>query len=275
MDELTQAYEELIGATAGGEAPAIRQGRAPSLHRYDRDSHELAEPVRRYPAVAAAIAEGERSVETLARLEGGAEFVGELETFLSTHGDIGQESLDLESAAWRDDPAKVLAVLAQRLRSEGEHPDARVARVRARASETLDRARARLAERPGDLARFDEILAAAMSAGPLTEEHNYWIDRLSRAQVRRIARAIGARLAREGTLASADEVFLLYVPEVADALRSPRALGDLVRSRRRDLARWQRLVAPKTVGAPPRAPDPVTPGVGPQPVDGVTREDPH
>ena len=275
MEELTQAYEELLGANGGGEALAITQGRAPTLQRLERDLHALGETVRRNPAVAAAIAEGERSVESLARLEGGAEFVRELESFLGTHGDIGQESLDLESAAWRDDPAKVLAVLAQRLLSEGEHPDARVARVRARATETLDRTRARLAERPDDLARFEEILGAAMSAGPLTEEHNYWIDRLSHAHVRRIARAIGARLAREGTLVSADEVFLLYVPEVADALRSPHALGDLVRSRRRELARWQRLVPPKTIGAPPRAPDPATPAVDPQPVDGVTREDPH
>src|SRR3989441_6788304 len=186
MEELTQAYEELFGANGGGEDLAITQGQAPTLQRLERDSHALAETVRRHPAVAAAIAEGGRSGESLARLKGGAEFARELESFLDTHGDIGQEDLDLESAAWRDDPAKVLAVLAQRLRSEGEHPDARIARVRARATETLDRARAHLAERPEELARFEEIVAAAMGAGPLTEEHNYWIDRVSQAHVRRL-----------------------------------------------------------------------------------------
>ena len=266
MEELAQAYEQLVGSN-GGEALACTQGQAPTLQRLERDLHALAEAARRLPAVAAAISGGQLSMPSLARLEGGDDFVRELETFLGVHGDIGQESFDLESAAWSDDPAKLLAVLAQRLRSEGEHPDARVARVRARATETRVRARAHLAERPEELARFDEILAAATSAGPLTEEHNYWIDRLSHAHTRRIVHAIGARLVGDGLLASVDDIFLLYVPEIADALRTLRPLGDLVARRRHELARWRRLVAPKTIGAPPDAPDPVTPGVARERVD--------
>ena len=277
MEELAQAYEQLLGMN-GSEALAITQGQAPTLQRLERDLHALAQTVCRLPAVAAAIVGGERSVPSLARLEGGGEFAREVETFLGVHGDIGQENFDLESPAWRDDPAKLIAALAQRLRSEGEHPDTRVARVRARASEIADRARARLAERPEDLARFDEILAAAMSAGPLTEEHNYWIDRLSHAHVRRIVHAMGARLVREGVLASVDETFLLYVPEVADALRAPEPLGDLVARRRHELARWRRMRAPKTIGAPPGAPGAVTPGVALDRVDlsyTVTQDDPY
>src|SRR5439155_23986160 len=135
------------------------------------------------------------------------------------------------------------------------------ARVRARATETLDRARAHLAERPEDLARFEEIVAAATSAGPLTEEHNYWIDRVSQAHVRRLSLAFGERLVRDGALASADEIFLLYVPEIATALKAPKALGELVSRRRHDLARWRRLASPKTIGAPPARPEIITPGV--------------
>ncbi|MEK6225842.1 MAG: PEP/pyruvate-binding domain-containing protein [Chloroflexota bacterium] len=260
MEELAQSYEKLVGGN-GAEALAITQGRAPTLQGLEADLHGLVEATRRWPAVAAALADGQRSVSTLAGLEGGPEFVRALDAFLGMHGDIGQENFDLESAAWRDDPAKVLAVLAQRLRSDGEHPDARGARVRARAAETLDRARAHLAERPQDLAGFEEILAAATSAGPLTEEHNYWIDRVSQAHVRRLCLAVGERLVRDGAFGSADEVFLLYVPEIASALRSPKPLGELVSHRRRDLLRWRRLAAPKTIGAPPSGNETVTPGV--------------
>ena len=260
MEELAQAYEKLVGGN-GTEALAITQGQAPTLQRLETDLHELAEATRRWPAVARALAEGERSPITLAGLEGGRDFARALETFLGVHGDIGQENFDLESPAWRDEPAKLFAVLAQRLRSEGEHPDARGARVRARAKETLDRARAHLAERPDDLARFDEVLAAATSAGPLTEEHNYWIDRKSQAHVRRLSLAFGERLVADRALASADEIFLLYVPEIASALRSPMPLGELVARRRHELARWRRLVTPKTIGAPPNKPEVVTPGV--------------
>ena len=260
MEELAQAYEQLVGGN-GSEALAITQGKAPTLQGLEADLHELTEATRRWPEIAAALAEREHSIVKLAGLEGGAEFARALEAFLGVHGDIGQENFDLESAPWRDDPSKLLAVLAQRLRADGEHPDARVARVRGRASETLARARERLADRADDRARFEEVLAAATSAGPLTEEHNYWIDRVSQAQVRRLSLAFGERLVTDGTLVSADDVFLLYVPEVANALWSPASLGDLVSQRRRELARWRRLVAPRTIGAPPSGPEVVTPGV--------------
>jgi rifampicin phosphotransferase len=260
MEELAQAYEQLVGGN-GSEALAITQGRAPTLHGLEADLHELTETTRRWPKIAAVLADRERSIVKLAGLEGGAEFARALEAFLGVHGDIGQENFDLESAPWRDDPSKLLAVLAQRLRADGEHPDARVARVRGRASETLARGRERLADRADARARFEEVLAAATSAGPLTEEHNYWIDRVSQAHVRRQSLAFGERLVTDGTLVSADDVFLLYVPEVANALRSPASLGDLVSQRRRELARWRRLVAPRTIGAPPSGPEVVTPGV--------------
>ena len=260
MEELAQAYEKLVGGN-GLEALAITQGQAPSLQRLEQDLHGLAEATRGWPAVAAALADGGRSVDKRRGLEGGPGFTRALETFLDVHGDIGQENFDLESPAWRDEPARVLAVLEQRLRSEGEGPDVRGARVRARGRETLDRVRAHLAERPEDLAFFEEVLAAATSAGPLTEEHNYWIDRVSQAHVRRLSLEFGERLVADGALASADEIFLLYVPEVASALRTREPLGELVARRRNDLARWRRLVCPKTIGAPPSGPEVVTPGV--------------
>jgi len=260
MEELAQAYEKLVGGN-GAEALAITQGQAPTLQRLEEDLHGLAEATRRWPLVAGALVDGERSPSTLAGVDGGREFARALDTFLGVHGDIGQENFDLESPAWRDDPARLLAVLAQRLRSEGEPPDVRSARVRARGRETLERARAHLAERPLDLAAFDEVLAAATSAGPLTEEHNYWIDRVSQAHVRRLSLAFGERLVADGALASAAEIFLLYVPEIASALRAPKPLGELLARRRQEVARWRRLVCPKSIGAPSAGPEVVTPGV--------------
>jgi pyruvate,water dikinase len=259
MEELAQAYEQLIGAK-GAEALAITQGLAPTLQRLERDLHALTAAAQRSSALAAALEAGERSVTDLARLEGAGEFVGALDRFLAVHGDIGQENFDLESPPWRDDPARLLTVLAQRLRSETEHPDARASRVRARAGEVLERAREHLAGRGEDLARFEEVASAATGAGPLTEEHNYWIDRMCQAHVRRAVRATGERLVRDGVLAKADEIFLLYVPEVAKALRAPVPLSELISRRRREVARWYGLRAPRTLGAPPTAPQIVAPG---------------
>src|SRR5882762_323409 len=248
MEELAQAYEQLVGGN-GGAALVLTQGLAPSLQSLERDLYELADVVRALPAVRHAISGGERSPEQLERLPDGERFAEAMRGFLSRHGDVGQETLDIASTPWQDDPGKLLAMLAQRRGSGREHPDARAARVRALGEDTLARARAALADRPEDLARFEEVVAAALGAGPLTEEHNYWIDRVSQAKVRRLALAAGARLVREGALDRADEVFLLYVPEVADSLRAPQPLQGLVARRRRELAKWQRLNAPKTIGA--------------------------
>jgi phosphoenolpyruvate synthase/pyruvate phosphate dikinase len=266
MEELAQAYEQLVGRN-GGEALVVTQGLAPSLQSLERGLYELADVTRRLPAVRDAITGGERSPDVLARLPGGDEFAGALREFLSRHGDVGQETLDVASAPWRDDPAKLLTMLAQRLGSGREHPDARAARVRTLGHETLARARAALAGRPEDLGRFEEVVAAALGAGPLTEEHNYWIDRVSQAHVRRLALAAGARLVHAGALDAADEVFLLYVPEIAEALRAPRPLQDLVARRGRELATWQRLKAPPKVGAPSLEPPTITPGVALERVD--------
>src|SRR4029077_20443337 len=59
MEELAQAYETLVGGN-GSDALAITQGRAPTLQRLEEDLHGLTEATRRWPAIAAALADGER-----------------------------------------------------------------------------------------------------------------------------------------------------------------------------------------------------------------------
>ncbi|TMC71903.1 MAG: hypothetical protein E6J13_05960 [Chloroflexi bacterium] len=266
MEELAQAYETLVGGS-GGEVLAVTQGRAPTLQRLEHDLGELTEAAAAVPPIRDALKSGTRSLEALAAMPGGARFARAAEAFLTQHGDIGQENFDIATAAWRDDPAKVLAIVAQRLTIQGADGDMRRAGARQRAEAIIERARALLAGRPDDLARFEEVLAAALGAGPLTEEHNYWIDRVSQAHARRLALAAGRRLVRERALGSPDEVFLLYVSEIADALRAPRPLTDLIGRRVSEVARWRRLRAPKTIGAPPSAPAPVAPGVALERVD--------
>src|SRR5206468_1085737 len=101
---------------------------------------------------------------------------------------------------------------------------------------------------PDALARFEEVLAAAQAAGPLTEEHNYWLDRRNMTNVAGAARAFGARLVRDGALRDGDEVFLLYVAEVRQALRKPMDLSALIAERIEEQLRWRTFEAPETIG---------------------------
>lgn len=111
-------------------------------------------------------------------------------------------------------------------------------------------ARDRLAADPERLARFEALLAAAKQIGPLTETHNYWIDRMAQSRLRRIARRVGARLVDAGVLASTDDVFYLDRVEIAAVLREPGDRRTLVLERRAEHARRLGTRPPAKVGKP-------------------------
>ena len=84
-----------------------------------------------------------------------------------------------------------------------------------------DRARAALAGDAEACRRFDELLAAARQIGPLTETHNYWIDRMAQASLRRFVLRVGRRLVDAGAVADPADVFLLKRDEVPELVRRP------------------------------------------------------
>ena len=156
---------------------------------------------------------------------------------------LGEFGDHFGSLAWAEDPTLLIRAIAQRLLIPTEDPEVRRSGLRGRADQLAAQARTALADRPEDLARFEEVLAAACATGPLTEEHNYWLDRRNHANMGRAARTFGARLDRE-------QIFVLYVDEVRDALREPRDLSALIVEREAEQERWRRLEAPETIGDP-------------------------
>lgn len=251
MDELAEAYEALTGRP-GVEALPFTSGRAATLQQQQRDFHQLLERIRTLPAVAGPIAAGAaRTPGAIAALPGGTAVVGALDGFLARHGDVGQLLSDLRAPAWADDPSLLIAELARTLAGNViDDPDARMARQLAEAERGIERTRATLAGRPDDLSRFEEVLATALAAGPLTEEHNYWIDRNAQAVTRRAVLAFGARLVHDDRLAAADDVFLFHHPEIRAALASGADLRTRAADREREARRQSRLRAPLTIGAP-------------------------
>jgi phosphohistidine swiveling domain-containing protein len=247
MDELSQTFQELVGGPAA-DAFAITQGLAPTLQGLERDLADLASAAARSPAASEAIA---RRAPMAELRTADPRFARELDAFLDVHGDAGASAEGLGTASWRDDPALLVATIAQRIAQTGEDPDARLLRIRAHADAIVRRAREALADRPADRERFEEVLAAAVSAGPLTEEHNYWLDRRNQANVGRSARRFGERLVREGALDDQESIFLLYVPEVREALREPHDLSELIARRSLQQRSWKRMRSPETIGAPP------------------------
>ena len=258
LQELANLYAAFTGGPAT-DGLILVQARAETLFELQRDLHALAGTIRALPAVAEAVAGGSaRTPAELGALEGGPAAGAAVAAFLGRYGDAGQAGLFIESPAWSDEPAMLTAELRRLIQIEpSEDPAIRRSRLLAESDALAERTRAILRGRPADLARFEEVLAAARCAGPLSEEHNYWIDRLCQAHARRFILRVGAALARAGRIAQADDVMHLHRNEVREALTSGTDRRELVAERRREFALDQRRRAPRTIGAPRLAPLPV------------------
>ena len=254
MDDLADAYEVANPGAPPGEALRLAQGGHHELLDVELGAEQLAALATASPAVADALRAGVRSLEALGALPGGREFVAALEPFLRRHGHLGQSVDDLALASWGEEPGNFLAELAKRLVHTPEPAEERRARLEREADELADAARARLADRPDDLATFEHALRYARSIGFLTEVHNYWIDRKSQARIRSLAMRVGQRLASEGVIAQAADVLYLHRGEIAALLRHPVDRRALIDERRAEHARQQRITPPRYIGKPPPAP---------------------
>ena len=249
LDELAQLYASLTGHPAT-DVPAFWQGRAETLQLMQRRMHDLAALIRATPSVRRALPTV-RTLGELDRLEGGTQVRAAIDAFLRQHGDVGQAGFDIESPAWTDDPRLLLVELARLVQADPEDPAARRARLLSDGVTLEKRTRAELRDRPADLARFEETLAAAKACGALSEEHNYWIDRLCQAYARRFVLRVSDVLIRARSIAARDDIFHLHIAEIRDALATGADRTALVAARKAQFEKDRRLRPPPIIGAPP------------------------
>jgi rifampicin phosphotransferase len=254
LDDLADLYEKVVEGAGPGEAMRLIQGARHELYETELGVERLGASAARRPAVAAALRGGNRSAEALAELPDGPAFVAELQAFLAEHGHLGQSFDDLPLASWGEEPSLLLAEIAKRLDNPPESAALRRSRLAREADELAEGVRARLVASPDELERFDRILDAARRIGPITEIHNYWIDRKAQAYTRRLAMRAGARLMRDGVIDRPEDVFYLDRAEVADLLLDPVDRRALVAERRDAHQRWRQVVPPRVVGKAPEPP---------------------
>jgi pyruvate,water dikinase len=253
MEDLADLYESATPGASPGEAMRLIQGGRHELYETEVGIEALAVRAGQSPDLAAALRSGTRSPDALEAIPGGPGFVAELRAFLEVHGHMGQSVDDLALASWGEEPALLLGEIAKRLDHQTEGAEARRARLAREADALANAAQARLADRPDDLARFERLLDQARRIGPLTEVHNYWIDRAAQANLRRLAWRTGARLVREGVLAAAEDVLYLHHDEIAPLLLAPDDRRTLVDERRAAHDRQRQSTPPRYVGKAPEA----------------------
>ena len=90
----------------------------------------------------------------------------------------------------------------------------------------------------------------------IQENHNYWIDTQVVYEVRRVVLEVGRRLARNGGVVAADDVFHLRLEELGDLSADLRAV---VAERKQELERFSTVASPPVLGTLPPGPPPDDP----------------
>lgn len=260
LDDLADLYESVVTEAGPGEALGLIGGGAHELHEVERGLERLAAMAAESIAVERLVRQHGVTLDELAALDKADAFVEALRAFLAEHGHLGQMYDDLALPSWIEEPGLLLNEIAKRIEhSMPVDAETRRLHLAAQAEALAAKARQALAADPERLARFEDLLVHARRIGPLTEVHNYWIDRRAQSALRRHVIRTGRRLAGGGLIAAPDDILFLHREEVPAIIRSGEAAHDRVDGRRADHLHWSAIRPPRAVGKPS---DPAVPGAG-------------
>jgi pyruvate,water dikinase len=203
-------------------------------------------------------------VQALKESPKGRAFLQELETYLDEFG-WRSDAFELAHPSWWEEPTIPLnTIQGYVLLDEDANPETRYRQAIATREQLLARARKQLTTAPEKLERFNRLHEMARHYLTITENHNFYIDQIGLATVRKVARELGRRLQKLGTLGAVDDVFMLRFAEIEDAMAGKDFRG-VARERREELARWTRVTPVDPIGEPPPqegTPDPLIAAIG-------------
>jgi pyruvate,water dikinase len=246
LEDLADRYERLVPDAAAGDAMRLIQGGVHDLQDVGDGLERLVVLARRDPAIGDRLRAGD-----LEHLPSDGPFAQELADFLARHGHLGQGWDDLQLASWAEEPQRLLADIGKQLDQPKESADDRRARLADDAHRLLEGLRSLASDRTDELAEFESVLASAREIGHITETHNYWIDRMAQAHIRRLTMRVAHRLVDEGVIGEVDDVFYLTRAEIGERVREPGDMRQAIVARREEHERQRGITPPPWVGQPP------------------------
>src|SRR5690606_26888239 len=179
------------------------------------------------------------------------------DAYLDEFGWRADSVYELTRPSWREDPSIALNAIQGYLSIEDDHsPDRQYESAVRRREELLAAARQKLANDPERLAKFNQAYESAKSFTPIVEDHNHWIDQMGDILMRYPALEIGARLAQKGVIERPDDVFMLYMAEIKEAMAGTDK-KDVAGQRRAEKEHFATVVPPPVIGTPPPPTDPI------------------
>jgi pyruvate,water dikinase len=178
------------------------------------------------------------------------EFAGAFRAYLEEFGQRVHEGVGLAGPTWLEDPGPAIALLLGYVDEGIPDPLAQLAPLSARRAELTAEVRARLSA--AEAAELDDLLAVALAAVPITEDHAHWIDQRSTAALQRVCRAFGRRLLARGAIdEQGDLAFLMLDELLAWAFGRAEPLRARVAERRARHEVRRRVEPPEVLGARP------------------------
>ncbi len=188
----------------------------------------------------------------LAETDEGRAFLDELNEYLYDFGWRSDAVYDIADVPWRENPAIPLGNIARYINMPDEDdPMIQYERAVKHREDLTGKIRAELADKPDELAQFDEYYDAAQYAVPLTEDHAFYIDQMGVVLLRTFVLAVGDALVRDGVIDDRSDVFLLFQDEVRDALVNGGDQRATVRQRRASVEAAAQASPPGALGTPP------------------------
>jgi phosphohistidine swiveling domain-containing protein len=256
LSEFEELFRELFGQTASLDAFRLLQGFPTKNLEIGEGLWRLSRIALDSPDVQAAL-NRERTDAVLAALDGtraGRGFRDELMRYLETYGKRG-DTWVLSAPSWLENPSMVLKNLRDLISAPRVESPMRATERAARERERLlARTRARLAGYPAAAREeFETFLAAAQAATVIQDDHNFFIDFCSTYRVRRAILAAGQRLADRDTIDERDDVFMLELDELVEALETQPGIDrrELVAERRGEMERFSSVEPPAMLGSLP------------------------
>lgn len=217
--------------------------------RMNQGLGDLADAARRHPEVARALRDG-RPLAEVVGVEGGDDFHEALGSYLDEFGHRATGEIDLSNPRWREDPSSLLQVVRANLAgaeegSHREHLEELVQEGEAAARRLVERAgRGPLGFVKRPLVR--RLVRTYRGYLPLRELPKQGGAHLFAAS-RQVLLAAGGRLAEEGELSRAEDVWFLREDELVAALRGDAPVEADLDGRRSEHERHRAVDAPVLV----------------------------
>jgi phosphohistidine swiveling domain-containing protein len=191
----------------------------------------------------------------LAETDEGRAFLEQLNEYLFDFGWRSDAVYDIADVPWRENPSIPLGNIARYINMPDEDdPMIQYERAVKHREDLTGKIRAKLAEKPEELTKFDEYYEAAQYAVPLTEDHAFYIDQMGVVLLRTFVLAVGDALVRDGVIEDRSDVFYLYQDEVRDALANGGDQRATVTKRKASVDAAAQASPPGAVGTPPGPP---------------------